>query len=109
MYDAERGIKTRFRCCVANVERLWNLKRKTYEELNGDQRAEGPMEEQSGSKTRKVKQEDASNCGTEFRSREWGVRDECGQIEMSVRRSEEFVDGKIECFVGGEENVGYVV
>ena len=27
----ERGNGMRSRCCVANVEQLWNLKRKAYE------------------------------------------------------------------------------
>ena len=47
--------------------------------------------------------------GTGFRSGERGVDDECGQIPMSVRRGEEFVDGEIGCSIGREENVGDVV
>ena len=48
-YDVERGNGTEDWCCVANAEQLRNLKRKTYEELNGDQRTEGPVEERNGS------------------------------------------------------------
>ena len=106
-YDVERGNGTGDRCCVANAERLRILKRKTYERLNGDQQTEGPVEERDGSRTRKVKQEDASIIGTGFRLR--GVWDECGQIGVSVRRGEEIVDGEIGSSIGGKENVGYVV
>ena len=60
-------------------------------------------------RTRKVKQEDASIIGTGFRLRERGARDECGQVGMSVRCSEEIVDGEIGWSVRREENVGYVV
>ena len=73
------------RCFVAEAERLWNLKRKTYEELNGDQRTEGLVEERNGSKTRKVKQEDASIVGTGFNSEERRVGGECGQVSVLVR------------------------
>ena len=69
MYDVERGNGTEDRCCVANAEQLQIVKRKTDEELNGDQRTEGPMEERSGTNTRRVKQEDASRIRTEFN---WG-------------------------------------
>ena len=49
--------------CGAAAER----KRKTYDVRNGDQWTEGPVEERSGSKTRKVKEEDVSIIGTGFR------------------------------------------
>ena len=49
LYNVERGNGMEDRCCVANVEQLRNLKRKTYEELNGDQQTEGPVEERNGS------------------------------------------------------------
>ena len=84
LYDVERGNGTRGRCCVANAEQLRNQERKTYEGLNGDQRTEGPVEEQSGSRMRKVKQEDASIVGTEFCLEEGGVGNKCGLIRMSV-------------------------
>ena len=32
LYDVERGIGTDDRCCVANVEQLRKLKRKTYDD-----------------------------------------------------------------------------
>ena len=48
-YYRERGNGTASRCCVANAEQLRILKRKTYEELNGDQQTEGPVEERNGS------------------------------------------------------------
>ena len=108
-YDVERGNGTEGQCCVANAEQLQILKRKTYERLNGDQRTEGPVEERNGSRMRKVKQEDASIIGTGFRLMERGVWDKCGQIGVSVRSSEEIIDGEIGWSVGGEENVGYVV
>ena len=62
-YNVERGNGAMSRCYVAEAERLRNLKRKTYEELNGDQRTEGLVEERNGSKTRQVKQEDTSIVG----------------------------------------------
>ena len=48
-YDVERGNGTEDRCCVADVEQLRILKGKTYEESNGDQQTEGPVEERNGS------------------------------------------------------------
>ena len=48
-YDAERGNGPMDRCCVADAEQLRNLKRKSYERLNGDQRTEGSVEEWNGS------------------------------------------------------------
>ena len=83
-YDVERGNGMGGWCCVANAEQLWNLKGKTYERLNGDQRSEGPVEERNGSKTRKVKQEDVSIIGTGYRLGERGVGDECGWILIPV-------------------------
>ena len=59
------------------VEQLRNLKEKTYEERNGDQRTEGPVEERNGSR---VKQEDILEGGTGFRLGDWEIRDVCGQI-----------------------------
>ena len=64
-YDVESGNGMESRCCVAIAEWLRKLKGKTYEDINGDQRTEGPVEERDGSKTRKVKQEDASIIGTD--------------------------------------------
>ena len=84
-YDVKRGNGTGRRCCVADAEQLRNLKRKTYEDINGDQRTEGPVEERDGSKTRKVKQEDASIIGTGRFSETRGVRDECGWVRVTVR------------------------
>ena len=63
-YDVERGNGPGSGCCVANAEQLRNLKWKTYEELKGDQRTEGPVEERNGSRTKRVKQEDISLIGT---------------------------------------------
>ena len=77
-YDAERGNGTESRCCVADVEQLRRLKGKTYEDKNGDQWTEGPVEEQDGSKTRKVKQEDASKY------RNGPVLQECVTSGMNV-------------------------
>ena len=48
-YDVERGNGTVDQCCVADAEQLWILKGKTYEDINGDQQTEGPVEERSGS------------------------------------------------------------
>ena len=84
-YDVERGNGTGDRCCVAGAEQLRNLKRKTYEESNGDRRTEGPAEERSGSKTKEVRQEGVSNIGTGFRLGERGVGDEHGRIKMLAR------------------------
>ena len=56
-----------------------------------------------------MKQEDTSNCGTEFHLGVWKLRSECGQIWVSVRGGEEFIDGEIGWSIGGKENVGYVV
>ena len=60
-------------------------------------------------KTRKVKQEDVSIIGTEFRLGKCGVWDECGQIWVVVLGLEEVVNREVGCSIGGEENVGYVV
>ena len=109
LYDVERGNGMESRCCVANVEWLRNLKGKTYERLNRDQRTEGLVEERNGSKTRMVKQEDASNIGTDRVSGARGIWEECGWVRVSVQRGEEFVDGEIGSSIGREENVGYVV
>ena len=49
LYDVERGNGTEDRYCIADAEQLRILKRKTYEELNGDRRTEGPTEERNGS------------------------------------------------------------
>ena len=84
-YDVERGSGTESRCCVADAEQLWNLKRKTYKIRNGDQRTEGPVEERSGSGRKGVKQEDASNIGMDRVSGVRGIGDECGQVRVSVR------------------------
>ena len=46
-YDVERRNGAGNRCCIANAEQLRNLKRKTYEELNGNLRTEGPEEERT--------------------------------------------------------------
>ena len=67
------------------------------------------MEERDGSETRKVKQRSASIMGMEFCLRERGVGDESGKVLVSVRRSEEFVNGEIQLRVRREENVGDVV
>ena len=48
-YDVEKGNGTEDWCCVADVEQLRILKGNTYEEPNGDQRTEGPVEERNGS------------------------------------------------------------
>ena len=60
-------------------------------------------------KKKEVKQEDASNNGTEFRLREQGVGDKCGLVPKSVRRGEEIVDGKVRWFVRREENIRDIV
>ena len=44
-YGVERGNGTMGRCCGAAAD----SKGKTYEEINGDQWTEGPVEERSGS------------------------------------------------------------
>ena len=75
-YDVSKENWNGGQCCVADAEQLQRPKRKIYEELNGDQRTEGPVEERSGSSTKEVKQEDASIIGPGFRSREWGFGDE---------------------------------
>ena len=84
-YDVERGNGTESRCCVANAEQLRKLKGKTYEDINGDLRTEGPEEERDGSRARKVKQEDASIIGTDRVSEVRGIGDECGWVRVSVR------------------------
>ena len=91
------------------MEQLRNLKRKTYEGLNEDQRTEGPVEEQSGSRTKQVKQEDISIIGTGFHLGGQGVGDECGEIQKAVQGSEEVVDREVRRSIGGEENIGYIV
>ena len=75
-YNVSKENRNGGRCCVADAEQLRRPKRKTYEELNGDQRTEGPVEERSGSSTKEVKQEDVSIIGTGFHSREWRSGDE---------------------------------
>ena len=47
-----------------------------------DRRAGGRVEQ---IKTRKVKQEDVSNIGTGSHLEERGVRDECGQVLISIQ------------------------
>ena len=73
-----------------------------------------PADRRSGGRAkqirvRKVKQEDVSKVGTEFRLGECGVNNKCGQILVVVQGREEVVDREVGRSVGGEENVGYVV
>ena len=56
-----------------------------------------------------MKQEDAFSTGTDRVSEVRGIGDECGWVQVSVRRGEEFVNGEIGSSIGGKENVGYVV
>ena len=71
-----------------------------------DRRAGGRV---NGSRRKKVKQEDASNIGTDRVSEVRDIGDECGWVRVSVQRGEEFVNGEIWSSIGGKENVGYVV
>ena len=77
--------------CGAAVE----SKEESIQDKNGNQRTKGPVEEQDGSETRKVKQRSASILGAGFRLRERGIGNECGKVPVLFWRGEEFIDGKI--------------
>ena len=94
---------------AAGVEQLQNPKWKTYEIWNGDQRAEGPVEEQNRLRQGRRNKRDISRKGMGFCLREWGVWDKCGKVPVSVGWGEEFVNGEVWLRVRGKENVGYVV
>ena len=84
-------------------------KEESIQDKNGNQWTEGPVEEQNGLETRKVKQRSTSKDRMEFCLREQGVGDERGKVPVSVRQGKEFINGKIQLRVRREENVGDIV
>ena len=75
-------------------------KEESIQDKNGNQWTEGPVEEQNGLETRKVKQRSTSKDRMEFCLREQGVGDERGKVPVSVRQGKEFINGKILLHLG---------
>ena len=104
-YDVERGNGTESRCCVATAE----SKEESIRDMKwrpADRRTGGRAKQ---IKTRKVKQEGASNNGMVFRLNGRGVGDECGLVPKLVHRGEEVINREVGWVFWGEENIRDIV